>query len=47
MPDFRERITGAGLEPGGGSPARFLDVLRRDVERWHKVVKTANIKVAG
>ena len=37
-------MTGDGLEPVGGSPERFREVLLRDVAKWQKVVKIANIK---
>ena len=32
------------MEPAGGSPERFREVLKRDVAKWQKVVKIANIK---
>lgn len=44
LPDVKERMAGAGMEPAGGSPDRFRDVLERDVAKWKKVVNIANIK---
>jgi tripartite-type tricarboxylate transporter receptor subunit TctC len=44
LSDVKERMEGAGTEPDGGSPERFLEVLKRDVAKWQKVVKIANIK---
>ena len=44
LPDVKERMAGDGLEPVGGSPERFREVLKRDVAKWQKVVKVANIK---
>jgi len=44
LPDVKERMAGEGLEPAGGSPERFRDVLNRDVAKWRKVVSTAGIK---
>jgi tripartite-type tricarboxylate transporter receptor subunit TctC len=44
LPDVKERMAGAGMEPTGGSPERFREVLKRDVAKWQKVVKSANIK---
>jgi tripartite-type tricarboxylate transporter receptor subunit TctC len=38
-------MAGEGLEPGGGSPEQFRAVIRRDVEKWKKVVKQAKITV--
>ncbi len=32
------------MEVAGGAPERFLDLLKRDVAKWEKVVKTAGIK---
>ena len=44
LPDVKERMAGDGMEPVGGSPERFREVLERDVAKWQKVVKIANIK---
>jgi tripartite-type tricarboxylate transporter receptor subunit TctC len=43
-PDMKERMAGEGLEPAGGPPERFREVLQRDVAKWTKVVKTAGVK---
>ena len=43
-PQMRERMAGEGLDPAGGPPEQFRDVLRRDVPKWIKVVKDANVK---
>jgi len=44
LSDVKERMAGEGLEPAGGSPERFREVLKRDVAKWQKVVKISNIK---
>ncbi|MGH8648171.1 MAG: tripartite tricarboxylate transporter substrate binding protein [Burkholderiales bacterium] len=44
LPDVKERMTGEGMEPAGGSSERFREVLKRDIAKWQKVVKTAGIK---
>lgn len=44
LPDIRERLAGEGVEPDGGPPERFSDILKRDIPKWTKVVKDANIK---
>ena len=36
-----------GMEPAGGAPEQFRDRIRHDVEKWKRVVKEANIPVAG
>ncbi len=43
-PVMQERMAGEGLDPAGGPPQQFRDVLKRDVPKWQKVVKDANIK---
>jgi tripartite-type tricarboxylate transporter receptor subunit TctC len=43
--EIRERFASGGLEPAPGSPEQFTAVLKRDVERWAKVVKQAGIKI--
>lgn len=47
MPDFKERMINEAMEPGGGPPSRFLDVLQRDMAKWRRVVKAGNIKVGA
>ena len=44
-PAMQERLAGEGLEIAGGPPEQFRDVLKRDVPKWIKVVKEANVKV--
>lgn len=44
--DMKARMAGEGVEPAGGPPDRFRDTVRRDVEKWKKVVKEANISLA-
>ena len=45
--EMKKRLAADGVEPAGGSPEQFLDVIARDVEKWKKVVKAANIKVSS
>lgn len=44
LPDAKERLSADGVEPVGGSPEQFREILKREVAKWQKVVKTANIK---
>ncbi len=44
--EMRSRMTGEGLEPAGGPPEQFLQIIRRDVEKWRRVVKEAKIELA-
>lgn len=43
-PDFAKRIAQDGLEPAGGTPEVFGELLKREVVEWGQVVKAANIK---
>ena len=46
MPDVRERLLVAGIEPAPQmTPEQFADYLRNEVVKWGKVVKAANIQV--
>ncbi len=42
--DMKDRMAKEGLEPVGGPPSQFGDVLKRDVPKWKKVVQDAKIK---
>lgn len=45
MPDVKARMDSIGLELVGGTPEQFRDILVKDIAKWKKVVKTANIKL--
>lgn len=45
LPEIKERMTAIGLEPVGGPPERMRDLLARDIARWQKVVKSADIRI--
>ena len=44
-PDIRERFTQQGADPIGNTPEDFAAVIKRDLAKWAKVVKDANIKL--
>lgn len=44
LPDVREKAMAAGLVPVGGSPEDFDTLIRNEMERWAKVIKTRGIK---
>lgn len=43
-PDFAKRIAQDGLEPAGGTPEAFGELLKREVVEWGEVVRAANVK---
>jgi tripartite-type tricarboxylate transporter receptor subunit TctC len=45
LPDIRQRMTELGFTPEGGTPEEFGDFVKRDLARWHKVVKDTGVKV--
>lgn len=45
--EMKKRLAGDGVEPAGGPPEQFINAIRRDVEKWKKVVKAANIKISS
>jgi tripartite-type tricarboxylate transporter receptor subunit TctC len=47
LPEMKERMASDGTEPIGGSPEHFREVIKRDLAKWQKVVKTASIKAGG
>jgi tripartite-type tricarboxylate transporter receptor subunit TctC len=42
--DVRARLTGAGIEIQGGTPAQFAAVIQSEVDKWGRVVKEAGIQ---
>ncbi len=44
MPDVRERMLGIGAEPAPSSPAEFGAFLKKETERWSKLLKEAGVK---
>ena len=44
LAEVKGRMAGDGMEATGGSPERFREMLKRDIAKWQKVVKIANIK---
>ncbi len=44
MDDVKRRFEDQGVEPVGGAPSRFGDHVSAEIEKWAKVVGSANIK---
>ncbi|MFL5052344.1 MAG: Bug family tripartite tricarboxylate transporter substrate binding protein [Xanthobacteraceae bacterium] len=45
LADVQTRMRDVGLEPEGGTPAEFGEFVRRDVERWGRIVKETGMKM--
>jgi tripartite-type tricarboxylate transporter receptor subunit TctC len=45
--EMQDRLAGEGVDPLGGPPERFLSAIKRDVEKWQRVVKEAKISLQG
>lgn len=41
---MKKRLAGDGVEPAGGPPEQFMQAISRDIAKWKKVVKAANIQ---
>jgi tripartite-type tricarboxylate transporter receptor subunit TctC len=44
MPDVRERLIGAGVEPLGGTPQVLADFMKADTQRYGQLARELNIK---
>ena len=43
--EMRKQLAADGLEPAGGSPAQFAEILRNEISRWNEVIRQAGIKL--
>jgi len=43
LQDVKERLFGIGAEPMSGTPEQFAAIVRTDVDKWVKLVKSAGI----
>jgi len=44
MPDVRQRMLDAGIEPAGGTPQQFAAFIESEMAKWGKVAKVAGIQ---
>jgi tripartite-type tricarboxylate transporter receptor subunit TctC len=44
-PEVKERHFSIGVETVASSPEEFAVIMRRDIERWGKVIREAGIRV--
>jgi tripartite-type tricarboxylate transporter receptor subunit TctC len=45
QPEVLDRLTQLSAEPMGGTPQATAAYMREEIERWHTVIKAANIKL--
>ena len=45
MPDTKEKMQNAGVEPLSSTPEQFADFIKAETVRWEKVIKEANLSV--
>ena len=43
--EVRQRLAGLGVEPVGGPPSAFASHIRKESEKWGKLIKNANISI--
>jgi tripartite-type tricarboxylate transporter receptor subunit TctC len=44
MADVRAKLAAQGVEPVGTTPGQLLAIMNADLEKWTKVIRSANIK---
>jgi tripartite-type tricarboxylate transporter receptor subunit TctC len=45
LPDVREKFSQQGVDPASSTPEEFAQLIRDEVARWAKVIRTAGIKI--
>ena len=44
LPEMRDRLLGLASPPVGGSPEEFASHIKREIDKWARVIRAANIK---
>ena len=44
LPDVKQRLMDAGVEPVGGTPEQFSAFITQEMGKWAKVAKEAGIQ---
>jgi len=44
LPEVRERLLGLASPPVGGTPEQFASHIEREIDKWARVIRAANIK---
>ena len=45
MPDVNKALAGQGMEPFVSTPEQFAAIIKADVSKWGRIIKTANVKL--
>ena len=45
MPDIKEKLVSQGLDPMISTPEQFAALMKSDMAKYAKIIKTANIKL--
>ncbi len=45
VPDVREKFSQQGIDPASSTPEEFAQLIREEVARWGKVIRSAGIKL--
>ena len=45
QPEIRQKLAELSAEPVGGTPQATANYFREEIERWHKVIKAADVKM--
>jgi tripartite-type tricarboxylate transporter receptor subunit TctC len=44
-PELREKLLAQAYEPLGGSPERFAEAIRADIDRFGRVIREGGVRV--
>jgi tripartite-type tricarboxylate transporter receptor subunit TctC len=44
LPEVRDRLLGLASPPVGGTPEQFGEHMKREIDKWARVIRAANIK---
>ena len=45
LPDVRERLLGLGAEPTASTPQELGATMKKDAERWGKIIRATGMQV--
>jgi len=45
LPDVKERLAAQGMEPQPGTAAEFTAYVKKEVDKWARIVKTVGLTV--